>query len=164
MPMVLVPYGRTKVSRWAPEAGPEHFQTFSMRRPLGTHWRKATCAEYECNEYLRGFVLKIDLGTDLGQRQYHYVTHDRTRSYTLDRVGDRLVHVLYGPGNECFASAAKEATHIVQNGRPPFYLVSGGDWRGNPRGTPRYVHRRPEDWVENFAEHQDKLATIKQRG
>lgn len=164
MPMVQVPYGNTMVTRWAPEAGPEHFKTYSMARPLSTHWRTATCAEYECEGYLRGFMLSIDLGTELGQRQYHYVTHDKSRSYTIQRESERLVHVLYGPGNECFASVSKQATHVVLRDRPPFYLVSGGDWRGNPRGTPRYVHRRPEDWVDDFANHQDKLAEAARKG
>lgn len=140
-------------------AGPEHYKSYSMRAPFRSHWRPATCEEYECEAFLTGFVTTVDLNTELGQRQYHYLTHDRERSYSMQRVSMTLVKFIYGPGNRCFSSQ----DHRVPVGRPPRLLVVGGDWRGNPRREVR-VHSRVDDWVDDSRNHQDKIATIVQRG
>lgn len=143
-------------NRLTPDAGPEHFKSYSWRAPLASHWRPGTCEEYECDEFLHGFVTTVDLGTDLGQRQYYYLTHDKSRKATIQRVSERIVKFVYGPGNRCF----RYSEHRVPVGRPPLLLVLGGDWRGNPRQIRTVVHRRAEDWIEDFAEHQDKIATV----
>jgi hypothetical protein len=150
-------------NRLAPDAGPEHFKSYSARAPLATHWRPATCEEAECEHFLHGFVLSVDLSTDLGQKQYHYVTkEDKERSYSIQRISMDLVKVVYGPGNPCFEPYRSQ--HRVPIGRPPFYLVADGDFRGNPRGTPVRRHFCVEDWVDDFANHQDKVSTVMQRG
>lgn len=160
MPMVQVPFGHAMVTRWAPAAGPEHYKTFSMDAPFASHWRRATCEEYECEDFLHGFVMTIDLTTELGRKQFHHLTKvDKDRRYHMQRVAQWTVKLIYGPGNPCF----KRGDHRVPLDRPPFYLVSEGDWRGNPRGG-RYRHRRPEDWIDQFANHQDQIATTLQRG
>ena len=143
-----------------PMLGPEFYKTYRMVAPLRTHWRPASCSEYECDEYVHGFVLTVDVGTELGQRQAHYVRHDKSRKCSEQKVGETLIKFVYGPGNDCF----KYGEHRVPVGRPPFYLVVDGDWRGNPRGTPAYHHRRIDDWVEDFATHQQTLADAQQRG
>jgi len=159
--LVQVPFGRAMVSRFAPDLGPEHYKTYTMSAPFASHWRPATCEEYECQDFLHGFVMTIDFSTDLGQKQLHYLTKvDKDRRYHMQRTGPYEVKLIYGPGNPCF----KRGDHKVPLDRPPFYLVSGGDWRGNPRGTPRTKHRRPEDWVDDFATHQDKIAETVKRG
>jgi hypothetical protein len=43
--------------------------------------------------------------------------------------------------------------------RPELYVVRGGDWRGNPRGEVRR-HSGPDSWVNDFAEHQDRIARV----
>jgi hypothetical protein len=158
--MVQVPFGRATVSRLAPDLGPEHYKTYTMAAPLASHWRRATCEEYECDGFLNGFVLTVDVSSDLGRKQYHFVTHDKERRYSMQRVSQHLIKFVYGPGNQCF----KRGDHRVPLDRPPFYLVSGGDWRGNPRGTKRTIHRRPEDWVDDFANHQIGISDAIKRG
>lgn len=153
--------GRQMINgRIQPRLGPEYYKTYSWTAPLGSHWRQATCLEYECEDFQTGFVLSIDTSTDLGQKQYFYVTHDRDRSYTMQRVAPDLYKFVYKPGNECF----KRGEHRVPIGRPPFYLVHEGDWRGNPRGTPTLRHRRPEDWIDQFANHNQELSDAVKRG
>lgn len=142
-----------------PAAGPEHYKSYSMRSPIKTHWRQATCEEYECEAFLVGFITTVDLNTELGQRQYDYLIHDRERSYSMQRVSMTMVKFIYGPGNRCFSSG----DHRVPVGRPPRLLVVGGDWRGNPRREVR-VHTRVEDWVDDSRNHQDKIARLIQRG
>ena len=138
-----------------PMAGPELYNSYTVATPPRTHFRKATCAEYECAGYLYGFVTTVDLSTELGQRQYHFLTHDKKRTYTEERVSLDLVNFIYGPGNICMSWDS----HVVPIGRPPRLLVVGGDWRGNPRGTYR-VHDKIEHWVEDFGLNQIKLQDL----
>lgn len=143
-------------NRLTPDAGPEHFKSYSWRAPLATHWRQGTCEEYECEAYLKGFVTTVDISTDLGQKQYHFLTHDKTRSCSMQRVSQTVFKFIYPPGNKCM----KYWEHRVPIGKPPLLLVLGGDWRGNPRQLKTVVHRRPEDWIEDFSEHQDRIANV----
>jgi hypothetical protein len=145
--------------RFEPSMGPQNYKTYAMSAPLRTHWRPATCEEYECEQYLNGFATTVDITTNLGQKQYHYLTHDRSRAYRLVRVSLELVRFEYGPGNFCFSMAE----HRVPIGKPPRLLVVGGDWRGNPDHR-RRVHTRVEDWVEDSALHLNHLAEIHRRG
>ena len=163
--MIQVPFGDRIVTRIAPELGPQYYKTYQMDMPLDSHWRWVSCEMYECDPFMKGFVLKCDISTELGKRQAYFALHDTTRSCTMERVSPIMVHFHYKPGNKCFHNIpGDELRHKLPIGRPPFYLVSGGDWRGNPRGTTTMTHRRPEDWIDDFANHQDKLATVFQRG
>jgi hypothetical protein len=152
--------GAMPLQRIPVHSGPENFQTYSMRQPLSTHWRVATCEEVDCQDFLNGFVTTVDTGTELGQKFYEFITHDKTRSYSMQRVGDRIIKFVYKPGNTCW----KQREHRILIGKPSLFIVTGGDWRGNPRQTPRRTHTRAEDWVEDFAGHQDKIAQMVKRG
>jgi hypothetical protein len=151
-----------ELRRIIPAVGPEHYKTYTISAPLRTHWRSATCEEYECDDFLYGFVLTIDTTTELGMRQLEFVRHDKTRKSSIQRLSEQIIKVVYGPGNPCFEPV--RSTHRVAVGRPPFYLVYGGDWRGNPRGTETLVHRRPEDWVDDCATNQIRIADVHKRG
>ncbi len=48
-------------------------QTYAILAPRSTHYRRATCAEFECPDYVNGFALVADLATDLGQAQATYI-------------------------------------------------------------------------------------------
>jgi hypothetical protein len=138
---------------------PRYYNTYSMRSPLKTHWRSANCEEYECDEFLNGFVVTVDLTTELGQRQAYYLRNDRSRRCHEQRVSMELIKFVYGPGNRCFRSDE----HRVPIGKPAKLLVVGGDWRGNPNQYHR-LHTRLEYWVEDFALNQQRLAEIQRRG
>lgn len=158
--MVSVPFGHARVNRLVPAMGAEAYKTYAMSMPLATHWRPATCDEIDCAAWTNGWVSTFDLGTDLGQQQYAYCKADGSRSFTEQRASLTLVKLVYAPGNRCFQAA----DHRAPLGRPPRFLVAEGDWRGNPRGIPARVHTRALDWVEDFSEHQDRLATAIQEG
>lgn len=148
--------GAIKLSRIQPALPAHAFKSYSVRYPLSTHWRKATCEEVDCPQYMLGWDTVVDVGTELGQRQYDYITHDRSRSYTMTKEGLTLVRFHYGPGNQPFAGPSHD--HRIKVERAPLMLVTGGDWRGNPRGTEPVVHRNAENWVDDLARHQDRLA------
>lgn len=145
---------------WRPESAMpvRAMQTFAISAPKSTHTRKATCEEVECPQYLRGWTMKVDLGTDLGQKQAYYIKHHSGRSYKVADQRDGLVTLEFRGGQDCFRE------HRVPTGRPERFLVKGGDHRGNPLNTKTRVHTKPEFWVEEFAENQDRLKTAIEKG
>lgn len=158
--MVQVPYGHATVSRIEPELPAHAFKTYGMSMPLRSHWRPATCDEFECDAYQYGWVSTFDLATELGAKQYAYCRQDKTRSFSAQRHGTTLIKLVYKPGNRCFRSA----DHRMPLARLPRFYVAGGDWRGNPMGVPARVHQRADDWVDDFANHQDTIATAIRKG
>lgn len=149
-------------NRLASDLGPEHMKSYSVTAPIKTHWRPATCAEYECDEYLYGFRLTIDTSSQLGQAQYDYITHDKTRKFSMQKIGENQYVFLYQPGQEGMGRA--HGDHRVAVGRPPILVVTGGDFRGNPRGTPPRIHKRADDFIDEFANNQIRLREMIQRG
>jgi hypothetical protein len=133
-------------------------KSYRIAAPRATHWRPATCAEFECGAHLHGWQTSTDESTDLGQRQAHYIRHDRTRKHTERRAETGLTVFEFEAGQECFTA------HQVPNGRPERFLVTGGDWRGNPAGIPRREHSRPDDWVDDMQTTLDGIRTAHERG
>lgn len=138
--------------------GPEHYSTYGIRRPRATHSRPASCAEVECPNYLRGFVSVVDEATQLGQLQAAWIRGRAGRRFTESRDPAGLTRFTFPPEQPCFAE------HRVQLERPALYVVAGGDWRGNPRRIPVRRHANPRDWVDDFGEHQERLAEVRRRG
>lgn len=149
-----------KAFRQEPHGPAIGYRTFGYRRPLATHWRPATCAEVECPHYLHGWMTPADERTDLGIAQAYYIRHKSGRGYRehRDEIG-RTIFV-FAPGQRCFRSD-QHRLPIIE--RPALWIVRDGDWRGNPTGWSR-THIRGEHWVEEWAEHQDRLRTRQQRG
>ena len=145
------------MSRIVPALGPGAYKSYSWRRPLETHWRAATCEEHGCRAYRFGWTTVVDTATELGQRQADYIRRDRTRSHQEERSGTSLVSFTFGPGQQFFAGSPAHE-HRKPIDRPPLLLVTGGDWRGNPRRVPAVVHASAQDWVDDFATHQERLA------
>lgn len=158
MGMIQIPFGHGSVSYIEPHGSPNAYKTYSMRFPLKTHWRKATCEEAGCEAYQFGFATTVDTGTELGQKQYYYLTHDRERTYTMQHVGATLYKFVFPPGQRCF----KSSTHRVRLERTPTVAVTPGDFRAFT-GPPR-IFQRVDDWVDDFANHQDRVNILKARG
>lgn len=158
MGMIKIPFHSALVSFVEPVGPPQAYKTYTMRFPLKTHWRKATCEEADCRAFLFGWVTTVDIGTDLGQKQFYFITHDRERSCTVSQLNERLYEFTFGPGQRCYASS----THRVRLERVPKFLVTPGDFRA--KVGPSRVHTRGEDWIDDFANHQDRLNTRLERG
>lgn len=134
------------------------YQTFQIEAPKATHSRPATCEEVECGMYLKGWQMKIDISTPLGEQQARYIKYSSGRSFRVVEQRDGLVVLEFRSGQPCFAE------HRVATDLPPIFSVKGGDRNGNPLRTPRRVHKRAEMWVEEFAINQDRLADIQRKG
>jgi hypothetical protein len=146
--LIQVPYGDTMVSRVAPALPVHAVKTYQMAQPLATHWRPATCAEVECPNYLNGWRVRVE---GLPPQLLHAAAHSGRRHSRLD-AGEGETWLVFEAGQPCFAASA----HRIPAGRPLRFFERGGDWRGNPRGERRELNQA--DWVDSFANHQDRLA------
>jgi hypothetical protein len=126
-------------------------KTYAIVAPVTTHFRPASCAEVDCDAYRNGWTTVIDTATDLGGKQANYIRLHAGRHFRATEIGG-MVTFTFPPGQSCFR------THQVRLDRPEHFLVRDGDWRGNPRGTSPYQHTRAADWVDDFANHQQRLA------
>lgn len=136
--------------RLEPKMGVGAYQTYSVHAPLSSHWRKATCEEFGCLAWKNGWITKAQ--TD---EQADYIRRHSGRSYEV--IGKNTFK--FKPGQTCFGAA----DHRVRIEREAIYIARDGDFRGNPTGR-RVVHERPELWVEDFAEHQERLKQLQERG
>lgn len=143
------------LTRIQPQLPPQSRKTYGISAPAATHFRRATCAEVDCTHYLRGWKTTVDESTDLGQKQAHYIRRESRRGHTESRTAAGLTEFLFEAGQRCFRP------HQVRVDRPEIYVVRQGDWRSY---GDRRRHTRAEDWVEDFSEHQDRLADRLRRG
>lgn len=141
--------------------GPSHlYKTYQILAPKQTHFRPATCEEVECKAYVNGWKSTVDTTTELGQKQYYYITKQSGRKFTMQKLPQGLVEFEFAAEQTCFAAS----THQIRLDRPEIFVVRDGDHRGNPRRTAPIKHQNASDWVEDFAEHQQKLADEIQKG
>lgn len=134
------------------------YKTFQIVTPLATHFRPATCDEVECSHYLNGWETSVDESTDLGQGQAHYVRKESGRRFSERREAGLTVFT-FEAGQRCFQSY----NHRTRLERPEIFISRDGDRRGNPTGRAT-KHTHPDHWVEEFAEHQDRIKTEIERG
>ncbi|UOZ10546.1 hypothetical protein [Amycolatopsis sp. WQ 127309] len=132
-------------------------KTYSIIAPRATHWRKATCDEVDCEAQEFGWASAIDETTDLGQRQAQYIRTLSGRRFGEHRNSAGLTIFEFAPGQQCFTA------HEVPLGRPELFVVRGGDTRGWTNEGNR-VHANGEDWVDDFATHQQKIADAIEKG
>jgi hypothetical protein len=131
------------------------YQTYSITAPLSTHFRRATCAEVDCAAYLSGWRVRVE---GLPPQLLH-VAKTSGRRYVEQSVAEGETWLVFEAGQLCF----KESEHRVRIDRPELYVVRDGDWRGNPTGRVRQ-HTNAADWVEDFGEHQQRIADQIDRG
>jgi len=141
----------------APTEFPVHLmKTYQIAAPLATHFRPASCAEFQCDAYLNGWQTIVPADSPAAE----YIRHDRTRRCTEERQPDGLTCFTFEPGQQGFAGT--EHDHRLPNGRAERYFERGGDWRGNPRRDRREL--RAADWVDSFANNMDSVKTQMERG
>ena len=144
------------INRIDPKMPASAYKTYSIAAPVATHWRKATCQEVDCPRYLNGWQVRVE---GLPPELLH-AAKTSGRRYREMPVQEGETWLVFEAGQPCFQAGE----HRMRVDRPELYIVRDGDWRGNPRGTQARQHARPEHWVEDFAEHQDRLATAHGEG
>ena len=155
------------VNRIAPVGPVQAYKTYSVTSPVATHWQQVSCKQADCQGHREGWLSLIDEATDLGRKQAHYIRKESGRHFTEMRSEDAALHLkreeipphltafIFPPGQSCFEP------HYEPLERPAIHTVRGGDWRGTV-SEPHVM--RPQDWIENFGEHQQKLSRAVQRG
>lgn len=138
-------------NRPEPRLPVQAFKTYALLSPISTHRRPATCAEVHCTAYERGWTTRVPRTSDLAEF-IRAGTHGRRFTETT-MIDGAEAEFMFPPGQPCF----RAGQHTVPLEREPLYIVRGGDWRGNPTGEKRQ-HVRAADWVDDFAEHQDRIA------
>lgn len=132
-------------------------QTFTVKKPITTHTRPASCAEVGCRHWQKGWTITVVAGSDQAGLIRH-ASEGRVdgfrRRYRAVPDGAGMVLLIFGPEQPCF----KATTHRVSLERPELYLLRGGDWRASTGLVRRYD--RADQWVDDFATHQDQLAHV----
>lgn len=149
-----------RLNREQPLMSPESYKTFQFKKGIATKTRKATCEEVECQHYINGWATIIDESSEQGQMDGYIVRQKAGRVFEEERTPEGLTKFIFRAGQPCFAASA----HVVPLETKELYVVKEGDWRGNPRRVAPRSHVRPEHWVEEFSEHQDKLKRQIERG
>lgn len=147
--------GRKPNRTWTPALPARDMQTFAVDAPESTHFRPATCEEVECQAYRNGWRTKVDLTTEMGQKQAHYIKHDSGRSYKVVEQRDGLVTLEFRGGQPCFGQ------HRIRLERPEIFSVRPGDHRVDLRSK-RRVHSKPEHWIEEFQENQERIIAVRE--
>lgn len=140
------------MNRIEPNLPARAYQTYTIASP---HDRtvKAACEQVGCAAWRHGWESAIDEATDLGRQQAHYIRTGSGRTFTEHRSAAGLTVFRFEPRQRCFAD---------HRTRPESYAVLGGDWRRNTGLLRRHI--RPADWVEDFGEHQQRIADQREKG
>jgi hypothetical protein len=142
------------ITRMQPVGPIQAYKTYQIVAPR-SHWRQATCAEVDCVDYLNGWEMMV-------HRSDAAVLHAiRTsgRPFVESPI-DPLGFILFefDAGSAC-RTPSQHRIQVV----PEIYVVRAGDWRGNPTGM-RRRHRNPQEFVEDFGEHQERIIDEVKRG
>lgn len=143
------------MNRIQPLGKVQDYRTYQITSPLSTHWRPAPCQEIDCPQFLHGWRVRVE---GLPAEMLH-AARTSGRKYVELHVSMDENWLVFEAGQPCFRSTE----HRKLLDRQEIFIVRDGDWRGNPTGNVR-KHTRPEDWREDFAEHQEKVARQIERG
>lgn len=132
------------------------YDTYALRQRPAAKNRRASCAEVDCPQYLHGWRTTIDPRSEQGPAQLLYLRNDRTRKTVETRDPSGLITFTYEAGQTCFAPHWIEMQQL--------FLVRSGDHRTDPLDRRFRQHTRPEFWVEEFGENQDRLADRAAKG
>lgn len=135
-------------TRIPPKMPVQAYQTYQAVRPTQTHTKVVTCAQVDCQAAARGWVTLCDVSTEVGRARANYIRIHSGRSFTVQQAGDKVTFT-FPAGQQCFTE------HRVPIDKPTIYLKRGGDWRATTF-DPQVM--RLEDWIDDFANHQNNLA------
>lgn len=143
---------RNRVNRLAPALPVGGVQTYQIAAPRDTHWRTASCEEVGCHAYASGWITPVLAGS--GDEA---ILRSSGRKWVrIERAPNGFLNYHFAAGTRCLAAAR----HRKRIDRLELFVLRDGDWRW--LGQPTLF--TPENWVDHFANHQDRIATLVNRG
>lgn len=140
-------------NRVQPRGEVHQYQTYSIQ--AGNDQGVVTaCRDAGCQAWAHGWETTVDERTPLGLAQARYVRGQSGRTFTERKTAEGLTVFRFEAFQRCFTE---------HRTRPDVFTRRHGDWRGNPSGQV-HVHARPQDWVEDFMEHQARIDQAAQKG
>jgi hypothetical protein len=131
---------------------PAAFKTYVLASPSDATV-KAACEQVDCAAWRHGWRTMVDETTDLGREQAAHIRLRARRTFTERPGPGGLTEFLFDSGQRCFAD---------HRTRPEVYGVRGGDWRATTGALRR--HANGWDWIDDFGEHQQRVADSAARG
>ena len=141
-----------------PAMAPHNYMTWAIASPESTHWRPATCEEFDCQWHREGWVTLVDTTTPQGQMQADWIRRESGRRFRAEPLPAGQVRFTFEAGQTCFG----HRTHKIRVDREEVFLRLGGHYQA--RHTDRLVHSGATPWRDEFGEHQEKLAAAIERG
>lgn len=147
------------VNRIAPTLPPGAMQTYEIDAPLETHWRSATCQEVECAAYMQGWTSDVlPNSAEEARIQKIYDNEIRRGAITTTQTPEGFTRYHFPAGTACF----RRIWHKLPLERDAIFTVRSGDWRGTD-GVIRQFDTGA-DWVDSFANHQNIIKSLVDRG
>jgi hypothetical protein len=140
------------ISRADPAMPVRSYQTYTIFSPRDTLLR-AACEQVGCPAWRNGWQTVLDEGIPQFRDMATWIRTASRRTFREQKTNAGLTVFTFGAGQRCFAN---------HQTRPETYAVRRGDWRQNLGVLRR--HTRPADWVEDFGEHQQRVADQQQKG
>lgn len=141
------------VYRIQPQMAVQAYKTYALSQPQRSHFRPATCQEAGCLNYHNGWKLRVE---GQPERMIH-VAKNSGRKWVEQAVSDTEHYLVFEAGQPCFAARS----HVVPREIEPIYSIRGGDWRGT---TALRRTMSAAGWLDDFGEHQQRIADQIERG
>ena len=118
-------------------------ERYSIKAPVATHWRGATCEEVSCKKNIMGWETHCNIGTDLGKNQVAYIRAGKSgRRYTERTDVEGVVIFSFESGQQCFTTHTKK-------------ILEMGHLLVKESGGQRQV-LEPDRWMWEFNESMER--------
>lgn len=143
------------MNRIQPQGAVHRYQTYTVT-PGSDVSIVAACKDVGCPHWQHGWETTVDerVPDSLGQAQAAYIRTKSGRAFTERKTAEGLTVFRFEAFQRCFQE---------HRTRPDTFIRRHGDWRGNPSGQV-YRHVKPLDWVEDFAQNQQRLNEAIKKG
>ncbi|MCH9011289.1 MAG: hypothetical protein IIC21_11740 [Chloroflexi bacterium] len=127
--------------------------------PWDTHKRPATCQEIDCNEYLNGWTVVVDVTTEIGKSRQYTIEHEAGRRYTKSSLEEGKVVYDFEPGQACFL----QSRHTILIGRSPDHrILKAGVSNSSAHPKGRLVGHT--EWMDDYGETAFQFNLKRERG
>lgn len=151
MGMHVDPYASFRQWWNAPAAAMKTYRILSPKDTLIVE----PCRKVGCRRYRIGWETILNEAIPAHHRTAEWIRHHSGRTFREGRTASGWTVFRFDPYQRCFDD---------HRTRPQVFAVTGGDILANPLQTPPRRHATPDNWVEDFALHQQAIADRQNKG